>query len=98
MMDSIFNWFRSLWSDLAAFIGRIFINILDMFMDGITAVLSLIPMPEFMTQYSIGLLMGPVEPYIGYFLQQSQVGTALQILGAAYVASFIKNAIPIIGR
>lgn len=68
------------------------------FLDSVVFAMSGIPVPEFMSGYSLAATMEPLDAEIGYYLQKMAFGTVLSIIGSAYIARFVRRLIPFFGR
>jgi len=79
-MEGIIAFIKGIWDDFTQWASDFPIAVLKGFLDAVYYVISLIPVPDFLSNYQIGSILGPVEPYIGYFVQQTGVGNALLIV------------------
>lgn len=74
------EFWKSLWTDTVEFISELPAWILSEILDALASLLESLNPPQFMDQ-SIGVVLGPTGPYIGYFLNQSGFAEAFAILG-----------------
>lgn len=75
------EFWKGLWVDFVEFLTDLPIKLLKLLLDALAGLLESLTPPEFMAT-SIGDVLGPVQPYIGYFVSQSGVGQAMGILAA----------------
>lgn len=79
---AILEFIKGVWDDIVEFAEDLPIKVIKGILDAVYYVLSLIPTPDFLSNFKIGSILGPVEPYIGYFLQMSGLGNALLIVAS----------------
>lgn len=88
MLSQFTEWLVSLVkASLAAlwtFLTDLFIALVEMIVGGLVALLSLIPVPGFMSG-GLQSVYGMLDPAILYLLAASGVPAALTIIGAAYL-------------
>ena len=79
-IDLVIRFFTALWD----FVPDALINILDMVINGLGALIGAIPAPTFLTQYSIGVLINQMPDYVLYFVGHFRIGEAMGILTAGF--------------
>lgn len=86
------EYIKGVWDDFVEFLTDLPLVILKAFLDGVAAVFSAIPVPDFMT-HSITGQLGPLNQYIGYFLVQSGFAQGLALLAAGLVFRLTRKAL-----
>jgi hypothetical protein len=97
MIDKITDWllelivkvFKGLWD----FVKDQAISILEGMLEAVVALVSLIPAPEFLTQYSLGSLMADFPPYVWYFVGNLKLTEAFAILASGFAFRMTRKAI-----
>lgn len=75
------EFWRGLWDDLTGFLLDLPLVILDSILGAIATLIEALPVPSFLN-HSIGDVLAPTMPYIGYFMVESGIAQALSILAA----------------
>ena len=91
----MFDWMNDVLQflvDLLLWIPR---KIWELLLDGIAAVVALIPMPEWVTQMASAA--GAIPPSVTWWLDLFQVNTGLVIVGSAYLIRFTIRRTPVVG-
>lgn len=57
----------------------------------VSAAINSIPVPSWVSQYSLGSLLSQTGPVIGFFITQFQVGTALAVIGLGYGVRLLRK-------
>lgn len=95
-MTELANWLLQLVKDIFTavwtFISDAFINILELLLQGILAVLTAIPVPSFMSS-GLGSAMGQISGDVWYFASHFRLGECLAILGAAVLFRLTRKAL-----
>ncbi|MEF9673355.1 hypothetical protein QNM99_18770 [Pseudomonas sp. PCH446] len=76
----LFEWFAGLFKDFMAFITDLPLKILEGFLDGVLYLLAKIPVPDFLTQYSLQTLFSQLPDTVSYFVTLFGIPQALGIL------------------
>lgn len=95
MWDWVLELFNDLLDGLAQVIAAILKILFQGIVDAATAVLTLIPVPDFMTD--IALAAGAIDPGIMFFLEMLQLDYGMGIITSAYMLRFLIRRIPVIG-
>lgn len=77
------DFYKGIWDDFVEYLDDLPIQILKGILEAVVQVFQSVPKPEFLSQYSLGAVMGPVMNDIGYFLASSGLSTALGLITAA---------------
>jgi hypothetical protein len=70
-------------------------QVVALLIDGLVAVIELIPVPDFMTQ--LPGAFSAIAGTVGYFLAPFQVPQGIAIIASAYAIRFIIRRLPFIG-
>ncbi|MYM53139.1 hypothetical protein [Pseudomonas aeruginosa] len=87
------EFWKGIWDDFVEFMSDLPIKVLKGFLDGVLEVLKAVQSPEFLAQYKLSDVMGGASSDIGYFLYNSQIGTALAIIAAAVIFRIVRKAV-----
>lgn len=90
MWEQIQKFIADLWDDIAEFIKDVFVDLLSMLLDVLAAVVGSIPLPSFLTNFSVADYIGND---VAYFLMMSGFGQALGIIGAGIFFKFLRRFI-----
>jgi hypothetical protein len=96
------GWLSKLTGWIANVVHTFFVAIVQVLKDLVTYVLSTIldlvadaissiSPPDFLTNYSMGALLGQAGPIVGFFLSQLRVGEGLAIVGAGYAFRLLRK-------
>lgn len=87
-LDDLTNWLRQqverLFDGIVDYFTAYALFMLETLFDAAAAVLEMIPVPEFMTQYSLGQFFAMMPPEILYFVGVFNLAEGLSIIGAGY--------------
>jgi len=87
-VDDVKNYVEALWDDFVEFFTDLPLVILDSLLSAIAFAVDLIPLPDFLTDFSLSSV---IHEDLVWFLAQSGFGPALGIVGGAYVFYFIRR-------
>lgn len=65
--------------------------ILGVILDLVATAIDSISPPAFLTNYSMGALLGQAGPVVGFFLVQLQIGPGLALIGAGYAFRLLRK-------
>jgi hypothetical protein len=86
------EWLKEFFTGFKDWLYEILIYIpqklFDLFLEAILVVIKALPLPDFMTTYQIA---DYIHPDIMFFLSMSGLGTALPIIGTAYIFYFFRR-------
>ena len=88
MFKELKQFIKDIFEALGNFIDKVFLHLLDWILDGIAYIIESITPPEFLSGYS---LQDSIPDSIVWFLVQSQFGTCLAIISAAFVFRIIRR-------
>lgn len=88
MFQELKQFVKDIFEALGNFVDAVFLRLLEWLLDGIAYIIESISPPEFLSQYS---LQDTIPDSIVWFLQQSQFGTCLAIISAAYIFRIIRR-------
>lgn len=87
-LEALVSWFVTTIKDVfkAAwdFIKDIAIELLDLLLQAVVSLVSSIPVPEFLQDYSVGNLIGALPDAALFFLGKLRIGECFAILGVAF--------------
>jgi len=89
----LFEWFAGLFKDFMAFITDLPLKILQGFLDGVLYLLAKIPVPDFLTQYSMQTLFSHLPETVTYFVTLFGIPQALAILGLGVAFRLTRKAL-----
>ncbi|MGH8122215.1 MAG: phage coat protein [Gammaproteobacteria bacterium] len=96
-LDDLTGWFiriwRQIWDAVVGFFKDLIIYGVEAVIHAFAYIVSLIPVPSFLTTYTIGGLLGGAGPTIGWLCTQLQLGTALSMIAAAYAFRLFRKLI-----
>lgn len=89
------NWFlkifKQIWDAFVQFVKDVVLFILDIAMQLVTWIISAIPVPDFLSQYSIGALLGNAGPTVGWVMSEMKIGQAMAIIAAGYAFRLLRK-------
>lgn len=77
------EFWQGLWTDFTEYMDDLPIRTLKGALDAVAGVFESVDPPDFLTQYKLSSVMGPVMQDIGFFLDQSGLSIALSMIAAA---------------
>lgn len=89
----IFEWFTGLFKDFMEFLLDFPLKILEGFLDGVLYLLNAIPVPGFLTSYSLQSLFSALPESILYFVSLFGIPQALAILGLGVTFRLTRKAL-----
>ena len=96
-LDKLTGWFgnaihavvQALFGMLHDLVLWVFKALLGLF----ATMVSAIKPPDFISQYSMGTLLGNAGPIVGFFISQLRVGEALLLIGAGYAFRLLRKVL-----
>lgn len=96
------GWLSKLTGWIANVVHTFFVAIVQVLKDLVTYVLSVvldlvasaissISPPSFLTNYSMGTMLGQAGPIVGFFLVQLRIGEGLALIGAGYAFRLLRK-------
>lgn len=95
LLKNILRFFRDALSWLIDFVEWCVTKIFLLIFDAVVAVLSLIPVPEWLADLSGNITA--IDPGILFFVRPFELGTGLTWVVSAYVIRFLIRRIPVVG-
>lgn len=89
----IFEWFGGLFGDFMEFVLDLPLKILTGFLDGVLYLLELIPVPDFMTDYSLQTVFGLLPDSVLYFVQFFGIPQALALIGSGVAFNLLRKVV-----
>lgn len=83
--------FKQIWDAFVAFVKDIFMFFLDLIMQVVVWVVSQIPVPDWLQNYSIGNFLGSAGPTIGWVVSELKIGQGLTIIAAGYAFRLLRK-------
>lgn len=100
MMDAIYaliNWLaeliKTVWQAFIDFLGDIWIDIADTVLSALASVIMSIPVPSFLSGYSIGQIISLMPSEILYFLGMLHMGEGFALISAAVTFRMVRKVI-----
>jgi hypothetical protein len=88
-LQDLTNWLRGLvqklWDAIEQFFTDLIILAIEKVLELIALAFEQLPAPEFMTQHSIGSLLGNAGPAVGWFVQTFKISEAMGFFAVAAV-------------
>lgn len=82
------NWFldviKWLWDAWTGFYHDMSVDIIKRVFEAVGEIAKVIPVPQWMSDYSVGRLIGQLDPGLGYFVDRIGLGAGLTLLGLGY--------------
>ena len=83
-LDDITNFIRKqverLWDAVVKFFQDLVIYAIEKMLDLVAMAFEQLPVPEFMQDYSIGMLLGNAGSTVGWFVQTFKIGECLAVI------------------
>lgn len=89
----IFEWFVGIFGDLMEFLSDLPIKVLGGILDGVIYVLSALPVPSFLTDYSLQGLFSGLPDSVLYFVDFFGIAHALAIIGSGVMFRLLRKAV-----
>lgn len=88
----IFEWLGGLFKDFMEFVTDLPVKILHGFLDGVIYLLNMIPVPDFIAQYSLQSLFNALPDSVLWFIQFFGIPQAFAIFGLGVAARLTRKA------
>lgn len=92
LYNNLIEWFVTIFQDFGEFMQDLFVWCLDTFLTGISALITAIPVPEFLTN-GLSYYLTFIDPSILYFLERSGFAEGLALLGAGVTFRLLRKLI-----
>lgn len=96
-LTDLTNWIRELigklWSAIEAFFNDLVVIAIEKLLDLIALAFEALPVPQFMTQYSIGALLGQAGPTVGWFVETFKIPECMAILAGGAVFKITRKIV-----
>lgn len=89
----IFEWLGGLFTDFMAFVLDLPLKVLQGFLDGVIYLLGKLPVPDFLTQYSLQTLFNSLPDTVLYFVGLFGIPQAIGILGLGVAFRLTRKAL-----
>lgn len=87
-LDDITNWLREqilkVWDAFVRFLGDLLVDAAEACLEVAALAVESLPVPEFLSQYSLNALLGQAGPTIGWLVTTFRIGECLAIIGLGY--------------
>ncbi len=94
-LTDITNWFRdaflALWNAFVLFLHDLIVALIAGVMDAFASLVELIPVPDFMTTYSMNSLLGQAGNTIAWLVGTFRVGECLTIIAAGFAFRLLRK-------
>lgn len=88
-LDDLTNWIRGLieklWEAIEAFFTDLIIAAIEKMLELVALAFESLPVPSFMTQHSIGSLLGNAGPTVGWYVETFKISECLALIAAGAV-------------
>lgn len=89
--DWLLQAIKAVLAALFELLKTVFLWLFDQLADFVVYVFQSITPPDFLSQYSIGTLLGQAGPVIGWLASSLQLGTCLGIIAGAYAFRLLRK-------
>ncbi len=100
MMDAIYaliSWLaeliKSVWQAFVDFLSDIWIDVADIVLQAIAGLIVSIPVPSFLSNYSMGQIIGYMPYDVLYFVGLMQMGEGFAMISAAVAFRMVRKVI-----
>jgi len=96
-LSDLTNWLlglvQKLWAAIEAFFNDLIITALEKLLELAALAFESLPVPDFMTQYSIGSLLGNAGPTVGWFVETFKIPECMSLLAAGLVFKITRKIV-----
>lgn len=82
---------NAVFDAFATFLRDLVINIFSNLLQLVLLIVQAIPVPSFLTNYSMNSILGGTGPIVGFFMSQLNIGPSLGLIAAGYVFRLIRK-------
>lgn len=97
MLKKLTDWIREqillIWEAFIGFMQDLFIMWLEHSLQVIVFTFNLLPPPAFLSQQSLGSILGNAGPIVGWFVATFRIGESLALIGAAMTFFIIRRVL-----
>lgn len=94
-IDDFENWVvqlvKDVWQAVTDFFHDMSLQLIKTVFDVVVEIAKLIPVPQWMTDYSLGHLFGMLSPTLGYFVDRLGFSVGLPLIGLGYGVRVIRK-------
>lgn len=83
------------WRAVVEFVGDTIITVIEAALDLFAQLIEALPVPEFLTQYTLGSLLGGVGSDLLWILGAFRLDECFAIVGAGYLARLIRKLLTV---
>lgn len=76
---------KSLWADFSDFMHDLLVDLVEVGLSMVKAIVYLIPSPDFLSDFTFCALLGSAGPWTAFIVAQLRVAEAMAVLAAALV-------------
>ncbi|SBV35995.1 conserved hypothetical protein [uncultured Stenotrophomonas sp.] len=91
------NWLLGLvqkfWAAIEAFFNDLIVTALEKLLELAALAFESLPVPDFMTQHSIGSLLGNAGPTVGWFVETFKIPECMSLLAAGLVFKITRKIV-----
>jgi hypothetical protein len=89
------NWLigiiKKLWDAISGFYHDMALKLVKGFLDAVAELVKHIPVPQWMSDYSLGHLFSMLSPQLGYFVDRIGLGQGLTLIGLGYAFRILRK-------
>lgn len=93
-VTAITNWLnaqiKSLWLDVTDFVSDFLVSLVDTVLAMFEALVYAIPSPDFLTDFTVCMMLNAAGPWTAFIVGQLHIGEALGVLGVALVFRLLR--------
>ncbi len=94
-LTDVTNWFKeqivAVWHAFVAFMGDLFLAWFQHIVDVNLYVLSLLPVPDFLSGQTLGAMLGQAGPSVLWFVDVFQIGPAMAVISTSMVFYIVRR-------
>jgi hypothetical protein len=91
------NWLlgvlHDLWDAWTGFYHDMSLQLIKTVFQAVGQIAKTIPVPQWMSQYSVGTLLGQLDPSLGYFVDRIGLGAGIGLLGLGYAFRVVRKVV-----
>lgn len=96
-LTDVTNWLKEqiikFWEAIEAFFNDLVVTALEQMLELVALAFESLPVPQFLTQYSIGNMLGNAGPTVGWAVQTFKIGECMALFAAAYTFKITRKIV-----
>lgn len=99
MLKGITDWLREqilkIWEAFAGFMEDLFLIWVEHTLDMVIFVFGLVPAPDFLSQHTLGSLLGQAGPTVGWLVMTFRIGEGLALISSAMAFYLVRRILTV---